>query len=83
MEREREREREFCYPICTINHIFCRNKNKTIYTTARAEVKKGQTTAIITGAIAVILGVAYLVLVQLLDSRGTNLVPPPPEAFGL
>ena len=51
--------------------------------TARAEVEKGQTTAIITGAIAVILGVAYLILVQLLDSRGTTLVPPPPEAFGL
>ena len=54
-----------------------------MYITARAEVEKGQTTAIITGAIAVILGVAYLVLVQLLDSRGVKLEPPPPEAFGL
>ncbi|KAI5055387.1 hypothetical protein GOP47_0028908 [Adiantum capillus-veneris] len=48
---------------------------------AREAAQKGQTTAAVTGAIAVILGVAYLVLGQLLDSRGVNLVPPPPEAF--
>lgn len=27
--------------------------------------------------------VLYLLLVQLLDSRGNQLLPPPPEAFGL
>lgn len=48
---------------------------------AEAEVKKGQRTAIITGAISVLLGVGYLVLIQLLDTRGVILVPPPPEAF--
>jgi hypothetical protein len=42
---------------------------------------KGQGTAIITGAISVLFGVAYLVLVQLLDMRGADLQPPPPEAF--
>eukprot|EP00850_Spirogloea_muscicola_P005638 SM000026S08887 [mRNA] locus=s26:222141:222776:- [translate_table: standard] len=46
-----------------------------------AKDEKGQATAIVTGVIAVLLGVAYLVLVQLLDTRGINLVPPPPEAF--
>lgn len=29
------------------------------------------------------LQVAYLALVQLMDSRGDQLMPPPPEAFGL
>jgi hypothetical protein len=42
---------------------------------------KGQGTAIITGAISVIFGIAYLVLVQVLDMRGGELQPPPPEAF--
>eukprot|EP00850_Spirogloea_muscicola_P002802 SM000011S18980 [mRNA] locus=s11:88460:89095:- [translate_table: standard] len=46
-----------------------------------AKDEKGQTTAIVTGVVAVLLGVAYLVVVQLLDPRGINLVPPPPEAF--
>lgn len=48
---------------------------------AEAEVKKGQRTAIVTGVISVLLGVGYLVLIQLLDTRGIILVPPPPEAF--
>ncbi|CAM6101194.1 unnamed protein product [Calypogeia fissa] len=48
---------------------------------AKVEIQKGQTTAIITGVISVLLGVGYLVLVQPLDTRGVNLVPPPPEAF--
>lgn len=34
-----------------------------------------------TGIISVVIGVAYLVLVSFLNSRG-DLVPPPPEAFG-
>lgn len=47
------------------------------------KAEKGQTTAIVTGAISIIFGVLYLLLVQLLDSRGNQLLPPPPEAFGL
>jgi len=47
-----------------------------------AGIERGQATAIITGAISVLLGVGYLVLVQLLDTRGVTLIPPPPEAFG-
>lgn len=47
----------------------------------RAEIDRKRTTALVTGAISVFLGVGYLVLVQLLDSRGVVLVPPPPEAF--
>ena len=42
---------------------------------------KGQPTAIITGAISIIFGIAYLALVQFLDLRGGELQPPPPEAF--
>ena len=42
---------------------------------------KGQGTAIVTGAISIIFGIAYLVLVSLLDVRGGELQPPPPEAF--
>lgn len=38
--------------------------------------------AILTGALSVLIGVAYLVLITLLDSRGP-LLPPPPEALGL
>jgi hypothetical protein len=41
----------------------------------------GQGTAIVTGAISIIFGIAYLVLVSLLDMRGGELLPPPPEAF--
>lgn len=47
-----------------------------------ARRESGQRTAIVTGAIAIFLGVAYLVLVQLLDTRGVTLIPPPPEAYG-
>jgi len=38
--------------------------------------------AIITGVISVLIGVLYLVLITVLDSRGAML-PPPPEALGL
>ena len=38
--------------------------------------------AIMTGAISVLIGVLYLVLITVLDSRGPML-PPPPEALGL
>ncbi|GLC44136.1 hypothetical protein PLESTB_000925400 [Pleodorina starrii] len=44
-------------------------------------LQKGQGTAIVTGAISAILGIGYLALVWLLDSRGGQLQPPPPEAF--
>ncbi len=37
--------------------------------------------AIITGAISILIGVLYLLLITVLDSRGP-LRPPPPEALG-
>jgi hypothetical protein len=37
--------------------------------------------AIITGVVSVLVGVLYLLLIALLDSRGP-LLPPPPEALG-
>lgn len=51
-------------------------------TDLKVKREKGQTTAIVTGAISIVLGIGYLVLVQLLDTRGIKLEPPPPEAFG-
>jgi len=42
---------------------------------------RGRWVAIVTGALSVLIGVAYLVLITLLDSRGP-LLPPPPEALG-
>ena len=41
----------------------------------------GQGTAMWTGAVSVIFGVAYLALVYMMDSRGGELLPPPPEAY--
>ncbi len=43
---------------------------------------RGRWVAIITGAISVLIGVLYLVLIAVLDQRGP-LLPPPPEALGL
>ncbi|MEB3173286.1 MAG: hypothetical protein VKL97_05420 [Cyanobacteriota bacterium] len=43
---------------------------------------RGRWVAVITGALSVLIGVAYLVLITVLDSRGP-LLPPPPEALGL
>ncbi len=37
--------------------------------------------AIVTGAISILIGVLYLLLITVLDSRGP-LRPPPPEALG-
>ncbi len=37
--------------------------------------------AIITGGISVVIGIIYLLLITVLDSRGPML-PPPSEAFG-
>lgn len=48
---------------------------------ADPSVAKGQTTAIITGAISIVFGLIYLGLVSFLDIRGGELLPPPPEAF--
>jgi hypothetical protein len=44
-------------------------------------LQPGQGTAIVTGAISLILGIAYIALSIALDSRGGALQPPPPEAF--
>lgn len=44
-------------------------------------LEKGQGTAIWTGAVSVVFGIAYLVLVFFLDSRGGEMLPPPPEAY--
>ncbi|WPT12687.1 hypothetical protein PSENEW3_00002531 [Picochlorum sp. SENEW3] len=41
---------------------------------------KGQGTAIVTGVISIVFGLAYLALVQVMDMRGGELQPPPPEA---
>jgi hypothetical protein len=46
------------------------------------EDPEAQRTAIITGGISVLLGVAYLALVSVMNQRGAVLLPPPPEAFG-
>ena len=43
---------------------------------------RGRWVAIVTGALSVLIAVAYLVLITVLDSRGP-LLPPPPEALGL
>lgn len=39
--------------------------------------------AVVTGGISIVFGLAYLALVYLMDSRGGQMQPPPPEAFGL
>ncbi len=44
-------------------------------------LEKGQGTAIITGAISLFFGIAYLVVTALIDMRGGEMLPPPPEAF--
>ncbi len=41
---------------------------------------RGRWVAIVTGALSILIGVAYLVLITVLDSRGP-LQPPPPEAL--
>jgi hypothetical protein len=42
---------------------------------------RGRWVALVTGALSVLIGVAYLLLITVLDSRGP-LLPPPPEALG-
>jgi len=46
------------------------------------EVAKGQRTAIWTGAVSIALGLAYFALTIMLDMRGSEMLPPPPEAYG-
>ena len=46
-----------------------------------ANDRPGRWVAILTGALSILIGVAYLVLITVLDSRGP-LQPPPPEALG-
>ncbi|KAK3243991.1 hypothetical protein CYMTET_46380 [Cymbomonas tetramitiformis] len=45
------------------------------------KLAKEQITAVFTGAAAIALGVLYLGLVSIMDSRGMQLQPPPPEAY--
>lgn len=47
-----------------------------------AQSRRGRWVAIVTGAISVLVGLLYLLMIVLLDSRGP-LRPPPPEALGL
>ncbi len=49
---------------------------------AELTMDSGKIVAIVTGAISIILAVAYLVLVQILDFRG-EMVPAPMETIGL
>jgi hypothetical protein len=44
--------------------------------------RRGRWVAIVTGVISILIGVLYLGLILVLDSRGP-LQPPPPEALGL
>ena len=51
-------------------------------TEAAGKAKSGSRwVAIVTGAISILIGVLYLLLITVLDSRGP-LRPPPPEALG-
>jgi hypothetical protein len=47
----------------------------------RAPLAEGQGTAIVTGGISLIFGLAYFALVYVMDMRGGEMLPPPPEAF--
>lgn len=44
-------------------------------------LKPGQGTAIVTGAVSLILGGGYLYLASILNNR--EMLPPPPEALGM
>jgi hypothetical protein len=49
---------------------------------AGPDQRRGRWLAIVTGAISVVIGLLYLILIVVLDSRGP-MQPPPPEALGL
>ena len=38
--------------------------------------------ALVTGGISVLIAIVYLILIMVLDARG-SMLPPPPEAFGV
>lgn len=42
--------------------------------------ERGRWVAILTGAVSILIGVLYLILITVLDQRGP-LLPPPPEAL--
>ena len=46
-----------------------------------SETNKGRIVAVITGVFSIAIGIIYLILIAILDSRGPML-PPPPEALG-
>lgn len=48
---------------------------------AEPATQRSRWVAIVTGAISILIGVLYLGLILVLDSRGP-LQPPPPEALG-
>jgi len=48
---------------------------------AGPDQRRGRWLAIVTGAISVVIGLLYLILIVVLDSRGP-MQPPPPEALG-
>ena len=45
-----------------------------------AQPKRGRWIAVLTGAVSILIGVLYLGLITVLDSRGP-MRPPPPEAL--
>ncbi len=47
---------------------------------AESPSRRGRWVAIVTGAISILIGLLYLALIVVLDSRGP-LQPPPPEAL--
>ncbi len=49
---------------------------------AKLADRRGRWVAILTGALSILIGLVYLVLITLLDARGP-MQPPPPEALGL
>ena len=44
--------------------------------------KRGRWVALVTGVFSILLGLIYLLLITLLDSRG-QMLPPPPEAMAV
>lgn len=49
---------------------------------AKPADRRGRWVAILTGALSILIGLVYLVLITVLDARGP-MQPPPPEALGL
>ena len=49
---------------------------------AKPADRRGRWVAILTGALSILIGLVYLVLITVLEARGP-MQPPPPEALGL